>query len=101
MPFCEDRRHSRQRGIERNAVAGLPWFLLAFGIFIVIVGAFLAVMPESHGSQKREINLKMRDDEIIRELNKREWITLPSLVIAFGLLCCFISVVWRIALKFL
>jgi hypothetical protein len=75
-----------------------PWYLLAFGIFVVIVGSFFAGVAKPPGSGRRAINPKMRDDEIIRSLKRGQRVSLPNLVILFGLLCVMVSVIWRIVL---
>lgn len=73
-----------------------PWYLLAVGIFIVIIGALLAAVVKPAG--RPGIDPKMRDKEIIRNLQRGERISLPKLVVFVGLLCILVSVVWRIVL---
>jgi hypothetical protein len=81
-------------------VIGLPWYLLAAGIVIVIVGFLLASLPES-GKPQRRISRRMRDDEIIRTLHDAERMPFSSLVVVFGLLVILVSAGWRLARYFL
>ena len=80
---------------------GLPWYLLAAGIMIVILGFLLAGLPGSFGRGRRGISPRMRDDDIARELRRAQGIPLPNLVIAFGLVCVLVSICWRLARVFL
>jgi hypothetical protein len=77
-------------------VAGLPWFLLAFGVLLVIVGFILASLPRSPGQDRRAIDSDMDDDDIVRELKRAERIPVPSLIILAGFVCMFISICWRL-----
>jgi hypothetical protein len=88
---------------ERNTMVAFPWYLLAAGILIVIIGCFfadLSKLSKPRGSGRRVIDPAMRDDEIIRNLQGGQRISLANLVVLFGLLCIMVSIVWRIALVF-
>jgi hypothetical protein len=76
-------------------LAGLPWFLLAAGIVLVVVGALLGGLwgpPE----QKRRIHRRMRDADIVRELNATPRLRAADCVILCGFACIVVSVGWRI-----
>jgi hypothetical protein len=78
-------------------VVSLPWYLLAAGIAIVILGFLLAGLPGPSDRGRRAINPRMRDDEIIRDLKRAERIPLPNLVILAGFACILVSIGWRLA----
>lgn len=80
-------------------MAGLPWYLLAFGIALVVLGAILAVIVGAGRSDpRRRIHSRMTDDEIARKLKDDERVGVPAMMILAGLVCALISVVWRIGL---
>ena len=81
-------------------MAGAPWFLLAAGIVIVILG-FLWASVAGDSDRGRPISRRMRDRDIIRELDRAQRVPLPNLVIALGFACVLASVVWRLARWFL
>ena len=81
-------------------MVSLPWYLLAFGIGLVILGFLLAGLPGSGGGG-RPIHARMRDRDIIRELDRDRRMPPSSLVILAGFGCVLVSVVWRIARMFL
>jgi hypothetical protein len=85
---------------ERRTVIAFPWYLLSFGIFVVIIGCLFAGLRKPTDSGRRAIDSTMRDDEIIQNLNSGHGVSLLGLVILFGLLCILVSVVWRIILYF-
>jgi hypothetical protein len=76
-------------------VAGLPWYLLAFGVVLVIVGFILASLPRSPSQDRRALDSDMDDDDIVRELKRAERIPIPSLIILAGFACVLISICWR------
>jgi hypothetical protein len=80
-------------------VVSLPWYLLAGGIMLVVIGTLLAGLPgrSERSGGGRALRAEMRDDDIARELKRAERMPLPNLVILAGLLLIFVSVVWRIA----
>jgi hypothetical protein len=76
-------------------VISLPWYLLAVGIGLILLGFVLAGLPSDRGG--RPIHAKMRDKDIIRELDRAgRTPLLPSLIIFAGLGCVLVSIVWRI-----
>jgi hypothetical protein len=76
-------------------MSAAPWYLLAGGIGLVIVGYFLGAFG-SRGSGRRFIDPKMSDQEIARQVNEGEALPVGSLVILVGFLAILVSVVWRI-----
>jgi len=79
-------------------VVAFPWYLLSAGIFIVIIGALLGGVMKPPDSRRRAIDPRMRDDEIVRGLKRKQRPLLPNLVVLIGLLCILVSVFWRLAL---
>ena len=80
---------------------GLPWFLLAIGIGILILGFLLASLPSLSGRGDGTIDPRMRDDEIIRQLHRAQRTPLANFVILAGLICILVSIGWRVARAFL
>lgn len=78
-------------------MVAFPWYLLALGILLVVVGFLLAALSNWSRSQQRPIDIRMRDDEIIHRLHDRQWASFPNLIIFIGLVCILVSVVWRLA----
>ncbi len=76
---------------------GAPWFLLAAGILIVIIGALLAHLPGPPRRRRRAISARMRDDEIVRHLKDDKRLSVPGLIMLLGIGCILVSVAWRIA----
>ena len=79
----------------------LPWLLLAVGIGIVILGYLLASLPGSSGGGDRPFDPRMRDDEIIRKLDRAQRIPLANFVMLAGLICILVSICWRVARVFM
>ena len=79
---------------------GLPWFLLAAGIGIVILGSFMAALSKPQVDDRPIIHSRMRNDEIVRNLNRTERIPLAGYVILLGMLCILVSIVWRLSRMF-
>jgi hypothetical protein len=77
-------------------MAGAPWYLLAGGIVLVILGFLIAGL--SGPSDEGRLDARMRDDEIARELKRRQRMSPASYVVLAGLACVLVSVVWRLAL---
>jgi hypothetical protein len=75
-------------------VVSLPWYLLAAGIVLVVIGFLLTGL--SGGPGRRAINPDMRDDDITRELRRARRVPLPSLVILAGFACILVSICWRL-----
>jgi hypothetical protein len=78
---------------------GAPWFLLAGGILILILGACIASL-KGGGSRRIFITSKMSDEEVERLLNKSQGMGAGNLLILLGLLLIFVSIVWRIVRVF-
>lgn len=77
-----------------------PWYVFAGGTILVIVSLLLGGMGGSSKRSSQTIHHKMRDEDIIRQLNESEALT-PSAIIGFlGYLAIFISAVWRLVLFF-
>ena len=76
---------------------GAPWFLLAVGIVIVLIGSLMAAVSGGRGGF---IHANMRDDDIIEELDNAQRMPLSRYVIGAGVLCVFVSVCWRLARSF-
>jgi hypothetical protein len=81
-------------------MVSLPWYLLAVGIGLVLIGLVWANLPGSSDRRGRGIHARMRDDEIVRNLKRAERIPLPNLVILAGIACVLVSVVWRLVWRF-
>ncbi len=78
-------------------MAAAPWYLLAGGIVLVILGFFLA----SLGSRGRGyIDPRMSDKEIARQMEKGQGSPVGGLVIAAGFLVILASIIWRIVRVF-
>ena len=81
-------------------MAGLPWFLLAGGIGLILLGAVLGGLPGSAGRGRRAIDPDMADDEIIRDLRQAERMPVSGLIFLAGVGCILVSVGWRLARYF-
>jgi hypothetical protein len=76
----------------------LPWFLLAIGIVLFVVGALLAGLPSFPRSRPRRISSRMRDEDIVKSLRDEKPITLAGVMMFMGLACAAVSILWRIVL---
>ena len=74
----------------------LPWYLLAAGIGLVILGALVAQANPEMPSKRKRMSEKMSDDEIARSLNQRGPISVAAVLILLGLGCVLVSIVWRL-----
>jgi hypothetical protein len=90
-----------RQAAEVSAMIAFPWFLLAVGIILVIVGFFVLVLSAASRPKRPAIDHRMRDDEIVRHLREEQRITFPGWVILAGMGCVLVSVVWRLALVIL
>ena len=75
-------------------MAGAPWFLLAAGIVVFILGCVIASL--NRGSNRTFISPEMTDKEIERQMAKGQGRGAGALLILCGLVMVFVSVVWRI-----
>ena len=82
-------------------MAALPWYLLAAGLVLVVVGFLLAGLSGSSRSRHRGLDPDMDDDEIARHLRDEQRVSFPGLVIVFGFVCVLVSIAWRLARYFL
>ena len=80
-----------------SAIAA-PYWLLAGGILVLIVGYLIAA---GSGSSSTIIDHRMSDEEIARQLeDQNRGNPIAGLLIMLGYLAIFVSVVWRIIRKF-
>lgn len=79
----------------------LPWYLLAIGIALVVLGVLAASVPSTRDRGRRRIDAKMRDKDIVRQLKRDEQIPISGYVILAGFACIVVSVAWRIVRVFL
>jgi len=75
-----------------------PWYLLAAGIGLVIVGYLLSIVMRPTGSAGRHIDEAMDDDEIAEQLGAGNRLSFPGVLILLGMGCALISIVWRLVL---
>jgi hypothetical protein len=75
-----------------------PWYLLAVGILLFVVGSLFAAVNGLSTPRQRSLDARMRDDEIVRHLRQGQRIGLPGLLILIGLSCIAGSIAWRLAL---
>jgi hypothetical protein len=76
----------------------VPYYLLAFGIFLIILGATvnsLAKLGKPTRSVRRTIDPTMRDEEITRTLKGERRFFWGNLIVRLGFLCMLVSVIWR------
>lgn len=74
-----------------------PWYLLSIGIFVLLVGFFLAAIRKPPGGGQRMIDGNMSDDEILENLqDRRGGDPVSALVILAGGLMILVSIIWRI-----
>ncbi len=78
----------------------MPWYLLAGGIVLVIIGYLMAGLSRAKGSKQRVIDSEMDDDEIAEELRGSQRVSFPGVVILLGFLCILVSIVWRLGRMF-
>ena len=78
-----------------------PWYLLALGIVLVIIGLISGVLFDARGSSRRAIDPRMSDAEIARRLKRRSSLSLSGLVVYAGLFCLLVSLAWRLLRYFL
>jgi hypothetical protein len=76
-------------------MAAAPWYLLAGGIVLVILGYFIAGFGR-RGAGRMFITAKMSDEEVERQLNQERGSPLAGLVMLAGFGIILVSIVWRI-----
>jgi hypothetical protein len=82
-------------------VVSLPWYLLAAGIALVIIGLILGALPGPTDRGRRTIDPQMRDDDIVQELKRSQRAPVSALVILAGFACILVSISWRLLRAFL
>jgi len=75
-------------------MAAAPWYLLAGGILLVIVGYFIASL--GRGSGRVFITHKMSDEEVERRLSHERGNPVAGLVILAGFAVILASLIWRL-----
>ena len=76
-------------------MAAAPWYLLAGGIVLVIVGYFIGGLSPRSG--RVFITHKMSDEEVERQLNQARGSPLAGLMMLAGFVVILTSIIWRIA----
>ena len=74
----------------------IPWYLLAAGAVLLVLGYLIAMMAKSNDGDRNVIDTDMDDEEIARKLRDGQGISLSGILILLGLLCIFVSIVWRL-----
>lgn len=77
-----------------------PWYLLAAGVILVILGYLAGGMSGTTGQNQPLIDHRMRDEDIVNQLNRQETVPVSAWIAFAGYLLVFISIVWRIARVF-
>lgn len=73
----------------------IPWYLMSLGILILLAGLFLAVLGKSSSDAPRIIDPRMNDDQILRQLKRKEGSPVPGIVILVGGAMILVSLIWR------
>ncbi len=73
----------------------IPWYLLSLGILVLLGGLFLAAVGNSSSNAPRIIDPRMDDEQILRQLKRKEGSPVPGIVILVGGLMILVSLVWR------
>lgn len=79
----------------------VPWYLFAGGTILVIVGLLAGGTQSSSKKRSKAIHHKMRDKDIIRQLNQSEAPSLSTMISFLGYVIIFISLIWRLILFFI
>lgn len=77
-------------------MAAAPWYLLSVGIFVLLIGVFLANIRKPSGGSQTVIDPNLSDDEIMENLQGERGDPVSSLVILAGGLMILVSIVWRL-----
>ena len=72
-----------------------------FVLHLIVVGFLISGLSGAGRSRQRGIDPRMRDEEIIRHLQSGQRLSLANVIVFVGLLCCLVSVVWRLVRYFL
>jgi hypothetical protein len=75
--------------------ASAPYFLLAGGIVLVLLGYFIANLG-SRSSGRDYIHPKMSDKEIARRMSENQGNPIAGIIVLIGFLAIFASIVWRL-----
>ena len=78
-------------------MVALPWWLLAAGIVLVIIGFFLGSLTAPPTTRQTLIDPRLSDEEIARKLRSTEGSRLAGLLVLVGGVLIVVSLVWRIA----
>lgn len=79
----------------------LPWYLMAIGIVLILIGGFAGALSGAGDSPKTVIHERLSDEEIVNRLNEQPPLSLSSLMMGAGFLCLIVSFVWRVVLRFM
>ena len=73
-----------------------PWYLLAAGIALLILGLFISAL--SKPARPPLIDRRMRDEDIARALQQEEGggSVFGGLLVILGIVCISVSIVWRL-----
>jgi hypothetical protein len=74
----------------------MPWYLLAAGCVLLIVGFLVGGLGSSGGSA-RTIDPRMRDEDIARQLNSGGGGGFAGVLVILGVLLIAVSLLWRLA----
>lgn len=77
-----------------------PWYLLAFGIFLIVIGWIFGEVFRASTSDI-VIDDRMKDEEIADLLERQSSMSVSSIIMFFEFLCVFASVAWRLIRRFL
>lgn len=75
---------------------GAPWYLLAVGIGLVIVGFFIDGFSSFLGPRQSAIHPDMRDEDIVKSLEQQKTRSKGSVIGLLGAFLIFVSILWRL-----
>ena len=78
-----------------------PWYLLSFGVVLIIAGALPAGFLGGGTPSGLAIDPRMKDEEIARRLRRESSLTVPGVIVYAGLTCLLVSLAWRLLRYFL
>lgn len=76
-------------------MSAAPWYLLAGGVGLVIIGGILLYLTAANPG-RRGISFKMSDEEIVRRMQAGWGEIIGRLLVFLGGVVIFVSIVWRI-----